>query len=385
MKFLTLFGILFLIIQGGSLYSEIVVEDVPNDAGEALMITWELPEDVSNISMYRIYRLDPEAEDYILVGKVENPNVNVFVDHDPRYPLHAGTEVIYKVMPVDFNQNEMESLGTSLAVSPVAQFLNFNKVNSLIATVFVLGALIFFLNFAKTGKGLFIRKIAGLDALDEAVGRATEMGKPVLYVPGLSSMADVATIASINILGPVAKKVAEYETKILVPNRNPIVYTIVHEVVKESYLEAGRPDAFDTDQVFFISDQQFAFVAGVNGLMMREKPATNLFLGMFWAESLLMAETGNITGAIQIAGTDSVTQLPFFITACDYTLIGEELYAASAYLSRDPILVGSIKAQDLEKAMILFLLVACSIISVISILVFNSTAFNDVIRTIFSF
>ncbi|MGC9365773.1 MAG: DUF6754 domain-containing protein [bacterium] len=385
MKFLTLFGILFLIIQGGSLYSEIVVEDVPNDAGEALMITWDPPEDVSNISMYRIYRLDPEAEDYILVGKVENPNVNVFVDHDPRYPLHAGTEVVYKIVPVDFSQNEMETLGTSLAVSPVAQLLNFNKVNSLIATVFVLGALIFFLNFAKTGKGLFIRKIAGLDALDEAVGRATEMGKPVLYVPGLSSMADVATIASINILGPVAKKVAEYETKIIVPNRNPIVYTIVHEVVKEAYLEAGRPDAFDTDQVFFISDQQFAFVAGVNGLMMREKPATNLFLGMFWAESLLMAETGNITGAIQIAGTDSVTQLPFFITACDYTLIGEELYAASAYLSRDPILVGSIKAQDLEKAIILFLLVACSIISVISILVFNSTAFNDVIRTIFSF
>ena len=385
MKFLTLFAILFLIIQGGLLYSEIVVEDVPNDAGEALMVTWELPEDVSNISMYRIYRLDPGAEDYILVGKVEKPNINVFVDHDPRYPLHAGTEVIYKVVPVDFNQNEMESLGISPAVSPVAQLFNFNKVNSLIATIFVLGALIFFLNFAKTGKGLFIRKIAGLDALDEAVGRATEMGKPVLYVPGLSSMADVATIASINILGPVAKKVAEYETKILVPNRNPIVYTIVHEVVKEAYLEAGRPDAFDTDQVFFISDQQFAFVAGVNGLMMREKPATNLFLGMFWAESLLMAETGNITGAIQIAGTDSVTQLPFFITACDYTLIGEELYAASAYLSRDPILVGSVKAQDLEKAIILFLLVACSIISVIGILVFDSTAFNQVINTIFSF
>ncbi|KQC13051.1 MAG: hypothetical protein APR63_01445 [Desulfuromonas sp. SDB] len=385
MKFLTLFGILFLIIQGGSLYSEIVVEDVPNDAGEALMITWDLPDDVGNISMYRIYRLDPGAEDYILVGKVENPNVNVFVDHDPRYPLHAGTEFVYKIVPVDFSQNEVESLGTSLAVSPVAQLFNFNKVNSLIATLFVFAALIFFLNYAKTGKGLFIRKIAGLDALDEAVGRATEMGKPVLYVPGLSTMSDVATIASINILGPVAKKVAEYETKILVPNRDPIVYTIVHEVVKESYLEAGRPDAFDTDQVFFVSQQQFAFVAAVNGLMMREKPATNLFLGMFWAESLLMAETGNITGAIQIAGTDSVTQLPFFITACDYTLIGEELYAASAYLSRDPILVGSVKAQDLEKAIILFLMIACSIISLIAVLAFNTYAFNQVISAIFSF
>jgi len=65
--------------------------------------------------------------------------------------------------------------------------------------------------------------------------------------------------------------------------------------------------------------------------MLREKPAANFFMGMFYAESLILAETGNRTGAIQIAGTDADTQLPFFITACDYTLMGEELYAASAY------------------------------------------------------
>ena len=44
--------------------------------------------------------------------------------------------------------------------------------------------------------------------------------------------------------------------------------------------------------------------------------------------------------------------LPFFIAACDYTLIGEELYAASAYLSREPKLLGSLKAQDLAKLLI---------------------------------
>jgi len=104
---------------------------------------------------------------------------------------------------------------------------------------------------------------------------------------------------------------------------------------------------------------------------------------MFWAESLLLAETGNNIGAIQIAGTDSVTQLPFFITACDYTLIGEELYAASAYLSRDPILVGSLKASDLEKAILLFFLVFGSIASVISILIFKSTVVDKIISAVF--
>ena len=90
---------------------------------------------------------------------------------------------------------------------------------------------------------------------------------------------------------------------------------------------------------------------------------TNFFIGRFWAESLIMAETGAQTGAFQIAGTDSVLQLPFFVTACDYTLIGEELYAASAYLSHEPLLLGSLKAQDYGKLIVLIILFGFTILS----------------------
>ncbi|MEO0077341.1 MAG: DUF6754 domain-containing protein, partial [candidate division WOR-3 bacterium] len=108
------------------------------------------------------------------------------------------------------------------------------------------------------------------------------------------------------------------------------------------------------------------YAAAVDGIMVREKPATNFFLGMFWAESLILAETGATTGAIQIAGTDSIYQLPFFITACDYTLIGEELYAASAYLSREPLLLGSLVGQDYGKVVIVILLIIISILMLLS-------------------
>ncbi len=92
--------------------------------------------------------------------------------------------------------------------------------------------------------------------------------------------------------------------------------------------------------------------------MVREKPGANLLLGMFYAESLVLAETGSSVGAIQIAGTDAVAQLPFFVTACDYTIIGEELYAASAYIGREPTLLGSLKGQDVFKAICIVLIVA---------------------------
>ncbi|MBN2363647.1 fibronectin type III domain-containing protein [candidate division WOR-3 bacterium] len=363
--------------------SPICVEDVHDDDGSALIVSWEPPGDIPDFFMYKIYRKDAPDAEYVQIGKSSDISNTVFVDCDPRAPLNAGMTVFYRIVAVDENENELLEIGFSEEFSPSYSFFNSTKKNTIIAVAIVFIALLVFLNIAKKGKSLFIRKIAGLDALDEAVGRATEMGRSVLYVPGLSSMSDIATVASINILGPVAKKVAEYETKILVPNRDPIVYTITHEVVKEAYLEAGRPDAFQEDQVFFVSESQFAFVAAVNGIMMREKPATNLFLGMFWAESLLLAETGNATGAVQIAGTDSVTQLPFFVTSCDYTLIGEELYAASAYLSRDPVLVGTIKAQDVEKAMILILLVLLSILAVLNFNFIKSELMSRVIMSIF--
>jgi hypothetical protein len=135
------------------------------------------------------------------------------------------------------------------------------------------------------------------------------------------------------------------------------VLQVAQETIKGAYAVAGRPDAFNSDMAFFVSDRQFAFAAGVSGIMARRRPAAVFLLGVFFAEALLLAEAGANVGAIQIGGTDQDAQLPFFVTACDYTLIGEELYAAGAYLSRDPKLLGTLKGQDGFKAVVMVLIV----------------------------
>ena len=121
------------------------------------------------------------------------------------------------------------------------------------------------------------------------------------------------------------------------------------ESCKEAYLKKGRPDLYKDSMVHYVTDDQFAYAAGVNGIMLREKPAAIFYQGKFYAESLILAETGSSVGAIQVAGTGSSSQIPFFVTACDYVLIGEEFYAASAYLSKSPEMIGSIKGQDYVK------------------------------------
>jgi hypothetical protein len=203
---------------------------------------------------------------------------------------------------------------------------------------------------------VYIRRIPGVDAIEEAVGRSTEMGRPVLYVTGTEEIQNIQTIASLLILGHVAEMTAEYDTEIKVANFFPLTMVVAEEIVKQGYANAGRIDAHKPENVMFISAEQFAFAAGVNGLILRDRPATNIYLGRFFAESLILAETGYVTRAIQIAGTAEITQLPFFIAACDYTIIGEELYAVSAYLSREPSLLATLKSTDAVKVIIIVLM-----------------------------
>jgi hypothetical protein len=224
------------------------------------------------------------------------------------------------------------------------------------------------INSALSGKNYFIRRIGGLNAIDEAIGRSTEMGKPVLYLTGLADMSSIATIASISILSYVATKTAEYETSLLVPCCRSLVMNTAREVVKESYLEAGKPDAYNAENIKYITDDQFGFVSGVDGIMMREKPAANFYLGHFMAESLIYAETGNSIGAIQIAGTSEFSQIPFFVAACDYCLIGEELFAASAYLSRKPKDVGTLRGQDIAKLAIMVIVIIGVVLETLAVI-----------------
>jgi hypothetical protein len=206
---------------------------------------------------------------------------------------------------------------------------------------------------AKGEKALFIRRIPGLNALDDAIGRATEMGRPVIMVPGLGGLSAVS-VQALNVFGHVTKKAAQFSTPIRLCCADAAVYTVAQEIIRDVYQTQGMLDRYDSNSVQFVSDRQFAFAAGVSGMILREKAAATFLLGEFFAESLIFAETANSVGAIQVAGSTTQTQTPFFIAACDYVLIGDEFYAASAYLRREPVLVGSLVGQDWGKMLIIF-------------------------------
>lgn len=364
------------------------VDDPEDNSGTSLVVSWDEPAQVSWPTG------GPPAAYRVLVGPVggeleprepvppsaPEPSEDEPAPAGPRtivselkprpwQPYDVAVEAIYLPGPGEVELDEEGAItnpGVILArsdtvgpVQPVGLWYD-PKLTNVLVIMLLYSAIVIATIFwvGQRAEKVYIRPIAGLEAVNDAIGRATEMGKPIVYVSGLSGIGSISTIASMLVLGHLSKRTAHYETDIIVPCNDPLVMAAEREIVRQSYLEAGKPEAYKPENIYFLTDSQFGYVAAVDGIMMRDKPAAAFYMGYFYAEALILAETGNASGAIQIAGTDADTQLPFFITACDYTLMGEELYAASAYLARQPLLVAQLRGQDIGKALIGALLVA---------------------------
>jgi uncharacterized protein DUF6754 len=334
---------------------QFVAKDKPGDSGGAVLLTWTDPPAIPAGAEIEVLRAQAPAYEWQPIGVVK-PGAGQYEDASAKDGVDYRYEVRLRPSSADSLAGVMP--GAAVASDPVHSHDNWFKVertNSFIASIVFVAIILTSLAVARSGKEIFIRRIAGLNAIDEAIGRATEIGKKVMYIPGIQSMDEIQTVASLAILGNVARTTARYGTDLDVPNKDPLTFASAREVVRSAYLAEGRPDLFREEMVNYVTYDQFAFTAAVSARMTREKPAAIFLVGYFFAESLILAETGQSTGAIQIAGQADPTQLPFFVATCDYTLIGEELYAASAYLSREPVLLGSIRGQDIAKGILILI------------------------------
>ncbi|MHC4304167.1 MAG: DUF6754 domain-containing protein [Planctomycetota bacterium] len=399
--------------------SNLQAKDHMLDGGRQIDVTWDLsPDDrqltdeektlngtrpetdqiVKPVSHYKILRSAELNGAYLPTGQAVPDEWNyrrggaIFIVEN----LDREEDYWFKVVAVGADGAESEAVGPVGPVRPVRQLFDGSpravcgklwmagRFWLAVITVIICSAVIFWIRHARKGKPLNVRKIAGLEAVDEAVGRATEMGRSCLFIPGIQDMNDIQTIAGLTVLARVSRTAAQYEAKVEVPTARALVMTAARETVHAAFLEAGRPDAFNEDLIYYVTDEQFGFVAYLQGMMVREKPAACFYMGTFFAESLILAETGNHIGAIQVAGTAMPAQLPFFVAACDYTLIGEEFFAASAYLSGEPDQLGSLKGQDVGKVLVAFGLLVGVIASTLAVLTDSDalTVFSEVFKRV---
>jgi len=250
------------------------------------------------------------------------------------------------------------------------------RVSQLFFLIVLCAAVIYLVETSRRGRLAKLRKLPGLDAVEEAVGRATEMARPVVISTGIGGLTDITapqTIAGLSMVSYVGRLCARYGARLIAPCRQPHVLPVEIEIIQTAFNEEGKTEegARATEMVQYLSDNQFSYAMAYLAIIEREKPAAHIMVGGYWAESLQLAELGFKVGAVQVAGTANTAQIPFFVAACDYCLIGEEIYAAGAYLSKDPIQTGSVVGQDFGKAVAFILIVLGVVLSAIGVTAFT--------------
>jgi hypothetical protein len=244
------------------------------------------------------------------------------------------------------------------------------RVTPFLAFILFTVAIYYYIAAIKRGTPYPLRRITALEAIKEAVGRATELGRPVFFSAGVGDVVGaegMQVLAGLDILSYAAEMCAEYNVRIISTVSKENVQAVTEEVVRSAYARAGRPDAYQPEMVQFLSPTQMAYTAASIGIMRRERIAASILVGPFFGEALIMAEAAAELGAIGIAGTARMSQLPLFVAACDYTLIGEEMFAGSAYLSGDPVSVGNLAVQDIAKMVAAILVLLGSLLQTASI------------------
>jgi hypothetical protein len=227
-----------------------------------------------------------------------------------------------------------------------------------------------------------IRKMAALDAIEEIVGRATETGRPIMFTQGSGTTDSLSTpeggpqiVAGLSILGYLSRLVAKYGAKLICGVGQADALIPTREIVRASYVAEGHPENFHENMFRYLSPSVGAYASAVTDIMRTEQVAGTVIVGPMWAECMMILFHGADIGAVQVGGTAYVDQMPNFAVVADYMLIGEEVYAAGAYLSNEPSLLGSIFGEDLVKVLAITLVIATVVASVI-----GAKAFLNIIR-----
>ena len=219
----------------------------------------------------------------------------------------------------------------------------------LLALVVIVGSILYFMQRSYSGKIPNLRRLQAVDAIEEIIGRCVEMGRPAWYLMDNVNMTSPSvlapTVAAFQILAYTARMAARLGVTFFVPVTQGLAYSIANDIVEEAYKAEGKLEDFDpfgtvmylpsgADRMYIINNMWSQGVAGV------------FFLGSWYHKAVIFTENAARVGALTLGGTDTTHNIPFLVAICDYSIIGEELYALGAYVSQDPTQTSSLAGQD---------------------------------------
>ncbi len=239
------------------------------------------------------------------------------------------------------------------------------------STIYIIFALLIFLIFfiaawapIERGRQPFLRPMRALNNLRRLIGQSAESGQSVHYSAGTGGLngqpGSAEALSGLTSLAAAAQVAARSKAHLTVSTNDTLTYLVADDVVQSEYVETGRRDDYQPTDLRFITQQdRLAYIAGVTAILGENQTSANVMLGRFDAEYLLAGDQANRRNLPQVVGSSRLEAMPLMIASAgpENTLIGEEMYAAPAYLDRQPVHLASLIAQDWARLTIIIIII----------------------------
>ncbi len=221
----------------------------------------------------------------------------------------------------------------------------------------------------RTVRGIlpFRRPLPALDTLRAALGRGAETGRALHISPGTGTIGAgpngrataAETIAGLLVAERVVSDAALNGAPILVSSGDAVAHLALRGTLRQAYQRAGLAQDYDSSRVQLLAHQNpLAYAVGVTTLYGRQQLEASLLVGDFGPEFLLIGEDGAQRGLPQVGGTTTTTALPVMFLSTQTTLIGEEIFAAEAYLSNVGTSQARLMTQDILRTTVIVIILA---------------------------
>ena len=216
---------------------------------------------------------------------------------------------------------------------------------------------------AWTGRHLTLRPLPGLETLRGQQSRAIESGQRLHLSLGTSGMGGgntATTLAGLAILESLADEAAATNTPPTVTVADPTALVVAQDVLRRAYARQGNLAGYDPRAVRYVAASPLPYAAGAGEILSSEKTSANIMAGVFGPEAAFITEEGSKQAVLQTVGAADVAPLAVMYPSVNHLMIGEEMFAASAYMDSLPVHTGSLLAQDIIRWLLAALLFVVS-------------------------
>jgi len=215
------------------------------------------------------------------------------------------------------------------------------------------------------------RPIPAFQKLGHAIGLSVEAGTRLHLTLGRGSLSGIegaSAVVGLNILERVARTASISDRPPIATSGDATIGILSQDVLYNSFRSIGASGTYDPIYGQVSGLTPFAYAAGTLPTIFDEQVSTTILTGHFGSEVALIADGSDRVGAMTLAGSDNLPAQAILYAAAQEPLIGEELYAAGAYLKTGPVHSASLRAQDLLRWVIILAIMLGSILKFLDIL-----------------